>query len=431
MELVSYYNDRALSKAASIMIAFLFCQPVFTSIPIILRVSTEPFSILFRSIVLLLSLYVSVLYFFTRRNPRFQVSLSFICLILFWVFYSIRLIYDISIRGLTYDGGDALFVYSIAFGNQLFPLIAIGLVGQYIVSEDLVKYLYIAFTMSSISAFALVVFFMGFNIDVFSNRSGIGEYGIQVIKLSFDGQVLIIMSVFILVFYRNLSILQKILLFTSIFIGIFGLLSGASRSPFFGTLLGLLLIATTFVAANDFKIEKILKLFFFSFTAVFLFVLIYINFLADLRIATFIRVLNFLQFRSEGALEIRDFEYQMAWNQFLRSPVIGDAYIEEFTNFYPHNIFLELLMATGVAGTSLILVPMVRIFIRSRFLFNNFESNRSEVLLLIIFVLILFLSLFSGGLFANPIFWILFSYLAIKTDLCYSKLGLLTIQNKA
>ncbi len=422
MELVRFYDNRALSKTASFMMAFLFCQPVFTAIPIILRIPTEPFSIFFRVIIVLLSLYISILYFFTRKNPRFLLSPSFVCVIIFWVIYSIRLVYDISIRGLILDGGDPFFIYSIAFGNQLLPLVAIGLVGKYIVSDDLVSYLYIAFTLSCISAFALVLSFTGFSISAFSNRSGIGSLGILVIKLSFDGQILIIISVYMLVFYTGLSIWKRLLLIASIFLGVLGLLSGASRSPFFGTFLGLLSIAATFAFANGFKIITILKLTFFSLGIICLFALVYVNFLADLRIDTFVRVASFIQFRSEGAMEIRDFEYQMAWNQFLRSPIIGDAYIEEFTNFYPHNIVLELLMATGIVGTFFILTPICRIFIRSRFLFDRFYDNKGEILLLIIFLLILFLSLFSGGLFANPIFWIFLSYLAVKIDLYYPNL---------
>ncbi len=420
MELTRLFDNRALGGVASVMIAFLFCQPVFTAFPIILRIPTEPFSIFFRVIVLLLSLYVIFCFFFTRKNPNFLLSPSFLCLIFFWIFYSVRLVYDISIRGLEYDGGDALFVYSIAFGNQLLPLIAIGLVGRHIVSDNLIKYLYIAFVLSCMSAFALVIFFAGFSVSAFSNRSGLGALGIQVIKMSFDGQVLVIMSVYMLVFYENLSRWKKLLLIGTSFIGVLGLLAGASRSPFFGTLLGLLLIAIAYVSANGFKIASLFKTVAFSLGTVFVFALIYIEFLADLKIDTFVRVIHFIEFRSEGGMEIRDFEYQSAWNQFLRSPIIGDAYIEEFTNFYPHNIFLELLMATGVIGTSFILMPIGRIFLKSRAWFASFRKNKSEVLLLIVFLLILFLSLFSGGLFANPIFWILFSYLAVKTDLGYS-----------
>ena len=42
--------------------------------------------------------------------------------------------------------------------------------------------------------------------------------------------------------------------------------------------------------------------------------------------------------------------YQGALNQFLDSPIFGDAIEERVTGFYPHNVLLEAFMATGVVG---------------------------------------------------------------------------------
>ena len=42
--------------------------------------------------------------------------------------------------------------------------------------------------------------------------------------------------------------------------------------------------------------------------------------------------------------------YQGGWSQFLQSPFWGHSIEEKITQFYPHNVILEALMATGILG---------------------------------------------------------------------------------
>ena len=39
-----------------------------------------------------------------------------------------------------------------------------------------------------------------------------------------------------------------------------------------------------------------------------------------------------------------------AWDQFLQNPLFGNAIEEQITRYYPHNVVLEALMATGLIG---------------------------------------------------------------------------------
>jgi len=47
----------------------------------------------------------------------------------------------------------------------------------------------------------------------------------------------------------------------------------------------------------------------------------------------------------------RMISFQGAWEQFLADPLIGRHVNELITNYYPHNIYLESLMAVGLLGT--------------------------------------------------------------------------------
>jgi len=42
--------------------------------------------------------------------------------------------------------------------------------------------------------------------------------------------------------------------------------------------------------------------------------------------------------------------YKAAWNQFVSSPIWGDAIVENELHFYPHNVFLDVAMSTGLLG---------------------------------------------------------------------------------
>lgn len=55
------------------------------------------------------------------------------------------------------------------------------------------------------------------------------------------------------------------------------------------------------------------------------------------------------QAADESILERREI-MSNAWDQFLESPLIGSAVEERVYAFYPHNVFVEAYMATGVLG---------------------------------------------------------------------------------
>lgn len=62
----------------------------------------------------------------------------------------------------------------------------------------------------------------------------------------------------------------------------------------------------------------------------------------------------------DRATELRLIAYKGAWNQFTGSPVMGDGIEERNTGFYPHNVILESLMATGLLGAIPFLLLLVR-----------------------------------------------------------------------
>lgn len=93
-----------------------------------------------------------------------------------------------------------------------------------------------------------------------------------------------------------------------------------------------------------------------------------------------------------------------AWKQFLSSPLFGDALEERETGFYPHNLVLEALMATGILGG----VPFIFLNIMALKRAWNLMRNRArEMWIGLLVVQYIVSSMFSGSLYGANTLWVL------------------------
>ena len=184
--------------------------------------------------------------------------------------------------------------------------------------------------------------------------------------------------------------------------GLFFLFLGASRGPFLSTVS----IIIFFILKYNFrKIGiglSVLKLVFFLIVGSFLLYFASMNF----EIAMFERI----SFFADNLEEIQDDERLILWkgalHQFVSSPIFGDSYLESTTKFFPHNIFVEILMSTGIFGGILFLTATIltfQFFIKSHV--NN-NDNNTQLYLSSLFLIFFISSFFSGGLFLSFELWI-------------------------
>jgi O-antigen ligase len=103
--------------------------------------------------------------------------------------------------------------------------------------------------------------------------------------------------------------------------------------------------------------------------------------------------------------------YISAYLQFTKNPIFGDKYFEEITKTYPHNIFLEVLMSTGLVG---ILFFLLHIFNLVFLYFKNYNIKNNSTFLFYITFFYFSCSLFSSSIWGNLEFFI-FSALLIYT----------------
>ena len=148
------------------------------------------------------------------------------------------------------------------------------------------------------------------------------------------------------------------------------------------------------------------------FISVFVFAIIFIfNFFKTDDIPIVIRFNDMLEAKKNNEVEVRSLEWERAWNQFIDSPVVGDAFINKYDNSYCHNLIIEVLMSTGIIGGTFFFSFIAVLVFKLRKVRLNEKQQNQEIFYLILFFCIVFSSMFSGGIFTNSQFWMMGSFL--------------------
>lgn len=98
----------------------------------------------------------------------------------------------------------------------------------------------------------------------------------------------------------------------------------------------------------------------------------------------------------------RQVSFFSAFGEFLDSPIFGNSLEEQTTLFYPHNVIVEALMATGIVGGVPFIILLVRVLLQARKLFRYEDANGWVGL---IFVQYLVGAQFSGSLYTSYTMW--------------------------
>jgi len=95
--------------------------------------------------------------------------------------------------------------------------------------------------------------------------------------------------------------------------------------------------------------------------------------------------------------------WKTSFYQFVNNPIFGNSLESDFRGYKPHNIFLEVLVTTGIIGF-LPFIYLIYTTIRKSLLLLKIKSSASYMSLIFIFTLIV--SNFSGGLYSASILFI-------------------------
>jgi len=371
----------------------------------------SPFVLNFSSKLLGLFCSFSLILFYFKPIEIKLKKLS-LPLIIFLFIYGIRLIIDMYFRNLK-SGYPNYLILSYYFGGIITLIIAIISVRNFIKLEYILTHFVKFLCFANISIFILLLSTSQLNLEtLFSQRLSFGIEEnesfdiINSITISINASLLLAYFIFCYNFNIYFIKINKFLKLFLIVISLLNLILSGSRGPLFSLIIITLLI---YIQGNKSIFFLLLKVSIFVFLIFILLVRKYNINLQDLNYIQRIYSNDELTFIKDDNRKVL---YNSAYTQFLRNPIFGDKYYEEITKTYPHNIFLEILMSTGIFGLFFFILHLFTIL----FIYvKNLKIKNEYSFLVLITIFYLLCSLFSSSIWGNLEFFIFSSLLCYST----------------
>lgn len=402
-------SDKVIGKMALwLMVLITFAYPIVASIATLVKIPTTPINVGVRGLYVIVSLIILFLSIFKRNTYRFRWFNSLI--LIFWLCYAIRLVYDIEIMHIKERDFQNITVYLFAFGNCMLPAFAMMVGSKYINLEQLEKVIVRVLFVSNILVIILLAVQAGLSLELFIIRQRIlgvnKDNVINEITLSFTGCQLFVFALNLLLLNnKSASKFYRLFLVICLFIGLFNLFVGGSRSPMI-----LMSLLTIYTIGFYFKKKHRFSRFLNNFKVFIVIVLLgglgvfAASKLKNVDFALLERLTQTTTERKKGEKEERDFMQEVAMEQFYSSPIVGHQYLNTYNYIYPHNILIEVLMALGAVG-AILFYPFIGSLIYRLITIPLLDKKLFRLSNII--WLSLLVSLFSGSLWNSTDFWVL------------------------
>ncbi len=387
--------------------------PIQSFLPFVLSVDSNPINVGFRMFFLAVSILL-VLVSLLKDDFK-KINVGFFFFISFWVLYGSRLIYDLEVQNLRYLDTDPFFVYSFAFGVCLISSLAVFKTSKYIDHIASVRLAFWILLISNICLLYAVLSFGNWNFaQILLSRATVSvEIGrktlsiVNPITIGFHGMVLAGLAVHNLSFPYYAQRKFKWIVYFAILLGLANLILGASRGPILSFVIILLFEAYLVFQKRRVKSTFILKIMTLS-------AIIIISVFSVIKSkvkAGDVELINRLsqtaESRQKKQKEERYYEWASAWKQFKDNPVIGDAFVTTYDKSYSHNLFLDVLMSTGLVGMSFFMGMLYFIFDKIMWATKHIRRLPHFSAYTFLFLAQFLLGMTSGGLFLSIGFWLL------------------------
>lgn len=401
-------SDKVVGKIALWLLALLtFAYPISAAIPTLLHIPTTPVNIAFRALYVGMSLFLIGAVLFKKKTYQFRWYNAI--MLIFWLCYIVRLIYDFEISHVVPFHMSKETIYMFSIGNGILPSFAMMSASRYVDLRQLEKVVFGIIITGNILILILLATQVGLSLQMFVVRNLIrgtdNSSAINEITLSYSGCQLIIVALNMLLMGRKKNTIKSFLLILCILLGLINLFAGGSRSPMILFVLMLLYTLGFYFYkkhryhrfVNNFKVFIVGLV--FSVLAI-----LAMNTLKNVDFTLLNRLKETADERQKGGKELRDFEQKAAWDDFLKSPLIGYQFVNTFDKTYPHNTILETLMALGILG-GVLFFPFLGKFVIH--LFTLPFHNPAIFCFSTLVGLSFFVSQFSGSLWSSVDFWAL------------------------
>jgi O-antigen ligase len=225
-----------------------------------------------------------------------------------------------------------------------------------------------------------------------------GDQVLSPLALSYSGALTIVLCAHKLLILKNNSKATIIYLMATIVLSFIMFLLGSSR----GSVIALMLTLPLFILYSQLKQRLWLMALFILATPVVIWAI------EASGSSIFDRIANTSEDQGGG----RAFLWKNAFSHFLENPIVGGQV--EIGGIYPHNIFIEILMATGIVGAVMI-IPLIFVGLRSGiYLVRN---NKIYLFVLLILIQGLVQHFFTGGFYtATLVFVPLAIFLRLRSE---------------
>lgn len=376
-----------LKKKELLFLLFLLGGYVIvTSLPNLFGVNSRFFSVPYRFLVFLYSVFL----LYENRNRIKALFKIVILFTIFWFFYFIKTYYsfqnDYYLNEFLKQENE---IYVRIFILNLFPCLALVSINfQKIDFKLFCRFLFWIFFIALTFNFLYTIFYL----NNFNKVSGV--FSVYYISSGHFGASLVILSSYLLMFKTEEKIINKRLLFLGLFLGLFAIFISAARSP----LLAIVVVGFYFIYLKR-KVKYIYLFFMLLLICVaFLFIskqLLHLDsaFVDRNYVAIF-----------EGNSSGREYFFFKSFSIIKNNLGLGGRVLYE-DGMYPHNIFLELLMSGGMmllTVFSLIFYPLIR----KLGYFFKFSNSKFYLLLIFAFWIQYFILVqTSYNIHCNVEFW--------------------------
>jgi hypothetical protein len=340
-------------------------------------------------------LIITLLIFIWVVTPQINKNINFQYFLFFAIAYLTRILYELCFNNNIYHISTLTFLLyflSFVFIPFLF-LINIDFDDRRAILIE--KSLKLSFVIFAILVIIYFRHFFSQNIGRISRiiKKGDENY-ISPLSISSMGSYGILLFILEIIKSRNKKIVWLLYRISLILICLVPFFLGSSRGAFISLFITSIVILFTNEAGNK---SKNIVLF-----SILIFIGFYITFFVGSNILDRMgSIIDDIDSGNNSAIRLKIWE--VSFHQFLSYPIFGNSLESDYRHFRPHNIFLEVLVSTGIIG----FIPFVLLIfntVRKSFFLLKIESSAS--FMSVIFIYTLITNNFSGSIYGASILFV-------------------------
>lgn len=332
--------------------------------------------------------FSSILIFFLsirNKSPYSNWFFSFV------VIYSIRIIIDYNALKYFYISYTELIFFFLSF--VIIPFVGLSKVNYRLINFTKLYNIFLASALL-FSTFSIFMYgkYIGQVARVSTNTTG--ESAMSPLTLSYCGAVIIGVTAFHLLYVKKITKLTKCLSLIAIALAVIPFFLGASRGSIFAVFIPFFMMAI-----SNLSFKSILK-YIFLFAIIIVLLVYFDEYLGSGLLNRFLGTSEAIE--SGGSSASRLGIWSKSLSQFVEFPIFGDRLNTVDVDYYPHNIYIEVLQTTGIIGG----IPFfVLVYKTIKASFNIFKNHIEYAWIPVIFIQSVMRHMFSGALYNASWFW--------------------------